>query len=392
MDGIRVAHLNFINAPGVTRKLREEAQAARELGLPIDFYVINDDLEDLDEDNLHFRKREASRFHSKLRFIHSILFERIDLVSPFLDPDAYDVIVIRFGKLFLGHMPTYRRYGGKIVTEHHTDEMAELLLKRTLGRRILAAVSLRRSRAALKLVGGIVAVTGEILEKELAKSGLKPAYIFTNGIGPVGSTAVSRTRYSREPLRLAFVAADFQSWQGLDRLLEGLAAYRGETPIELHLAGRLDRGQVDAIERLPSDRGITIVRHGLVPAAETRRICDLAHLGIAGLALSRNGLREACPLKVREYAAQGLPFVYAFDDPDFPADWPYALRLPNEPEAIDVEAIVAFADELYSRGDPSEAIHSWAKERLEWRVKLGDLYAFLSTVAARRVVVGTGNS
>jgi hypothetical protein len=384
MAGIRVAHLNFIDSSGVTRKLREEAQAARELGLPMDFYLISEDFADADEGNLRFRRRAPSPFAGKLEFVYSILFERVDLVAPYLDPDAYDLIVLRFGKLFLGHMPTYLRYGGKIVTEHHTDEIAELLLKRSLGRRILAAVSLRRSRAALKLVAGIVAVTGEILEMELAKSGPKPGYVFTNGIGPIDGARVPRTRSPREPLRLVFAASEFQAWQGLDCLLGGLAAYRGHTPVELHLAGRLGRGQEEAIDALPAGRGVAVLRHGLVPVAEVRRISEGAHLGIAGLALSRNGLREACPLKVREYAAQGLPFVYSFVDPDFPADWPYALRLPGEPEPIDVEAIVAFADGIYARGDPSEAIRSWAKERLEWRAKLGGLYEFLSALAGDR--------
>jgi hypothetical protein len=101
----------------------------------------------------------------------------------------------------------------------------------------------------------------------------------------------------------------------------------------------------------------------------------------------RNRIREACPLKVREYAAHGLPFVYAFIDPDFPENWPFALRLPADDSPIDVGRIVRFAEELYAAGDPGPSIHAFALAHLDWKAKLVRLYDFLcslpSTVGSR---------
>ncbi len=385
-DRPRVAHLTFLDEVGVTRKLREEAAAARALGLPIDFYMIAPGLEDSDDGVIRCRRQAGGGRAGRSRFLADLV-RREDLVSPYIDPAAYERIVIRFSKVFLSQGVTYSRHGARIVTEHHTDEMAELLQRRSLGRRVLAAVSLRRSRAALRRVAGLVAVTGEILGKELAKSGRKPGYVFPNGIGNVNPSGVRRSLSPGEPLRLAFAAADFQPWQGLDRLLAGLAAYCGTRPIELDVAGRLDPGQEASIASLPPGGRVAVRALGLIPVDEARALIDRAHLGIAGLALFRNGLREACPLKVREYAAQGLPFAYAFDDPDLPADWPYALKLPADESAIDVDAIVAFAEGLYSGGDPSPAIRAWAREKLEWKAKLPGLYAFLESVAAGKAPI-----
>ena len=59
MNRPRVAHLNFIDDPGVNRKLREEAQAAQTLGLPIDFYLISHGLDNHDEGQFRSRNRRS---------------------------------------------------------------------------------------------------------------------------------------------------------------------------------------------------------------------------------------------------------------------------------------------------------------------------------------------
>jgi hypothetical protein len=51
--------------------------------------------------------------------------------------------------------------------------------------------------------------------------------------------------------------------------------------------------------------------------------------GIGTLALHRKGMDEACPLKVREYLAYGLPVILGCADADIPKDADYALHIPN---------------------------------------------------------------
>ncbi|MCX7025029.1 MAG: hypothetical protein NT080_10465 [Spirochaetes bacterium] len=377
MKPFRIAHLNFIDEPGVTRKLREQASAARELGLPMDFYLISSDFKDHDEGNLKFRKRAQSTMPGRLRFLHSMLFGHEDLIGSYLDPAAYDAFVIRFGKLFLGQGITYRRWGSRIVTEHHTDEIAELLLKPTLGRRFLAAVSLQRSRKALGMVAGISAVTGEILGNEIAKSGGRPGIVVPNGVSVPAEPPPPRSLGPVEPIRIVFAAAAFQSWQGLDRLLAGLRRYSGIRPLVVNLAGKLDEDQHAGLQRFAGHARIRFEEHGILDPTAARQLYVRCHVGIAGLALLRNGLAEACPLKVRDYAAYGLPFAYAFVDPDIPADWPYALRLPADESPVDVDAIVRFAEGAYAAGDPGATMHAFALAHLDWKPKVQALYDFV---------------
>lgn len=375
----RVAHLNFIDEPGVTRKLRDEAAAARGLGLPIDYYLIDSGFEDGDDGLIKYRHRAPDSGVKLFRFL-KMLTEREDLVSDYIDPGSYDMFIVRFGKMFVGQGITYRRHGDRIATEHHSDEMAELRYKKSFERRVLAWFSERRSRAALRRVAGIVAVTREIQELELRKSGPKPSLVMPNGINVPQGDPPRRAYSPGEPLRLAFVAANFQPWQGLDRLLAAARSYEGEAPIELHIVGRLEPDQASDIASFPRKDNVRIEAHGLLPASDMPKLYASCHLGVASLASSRKRMFEVCSLKNREYLAWGLPLVYVYPDSDIPSDWPYGIRLPDLPGTIALEDVARFAERLYAGGDPSPAIRAFAREHMDWKAKISMLYSFISSL------------
>lgn len=377
-----VAHLSFITDPGVDRKLREQAEAARALGLPIDFYAISHQHQDHDEGALRFRRRRSPPPGGKMRALSSIIAAREDLIAPYVDPLEYDLFVIRFAKLFLAQGITYERYGSRIVTEHHSNEMAEYLLEPTLRRRFLAAVSLRRSRIGLAKVAGIIGVTRELVEMEALKAGRAemPRFVFPNGVTVADGTVPARVYHRSEPLRIVFAAARYQPWQGLERLIAGLKTYTGAVPVHVRLAGHLSEDQVDAVRLLGECPNRKIEAVGLLDRDGLNAQYAWSHLGIAALSIYKNRMSEACPLKVREYAAQGLPFAYAFDDPDLPKDWPYALKLPADDSPVDFEDLVRFAEKLYGQGDPGPALHSYAGEHLDWKPKLARLYDFFCSL------------
>ncbi len=381
--GPRIAHLNYADEPGVIRKIREEARAAVDLSLPIDFYVIDYGMHNADEGNLHFRGRKEPFIKGKLGFLTDALFGHVDLIAELPELAGYDFYVLRFGNLFLRQLPTYRRHGSRMVTEHHSDELAELLLRPTLGRRFMAAVSSIKSRKGLALVAGIVGVTSEVLAIELAKSGPKPSLVLPNGVSLPPEPPPPRAYRRGEQLRIVFSAADFQAWQGLDRLVAALAAYRGETVLQINLAGRLSDTQAASLAQLKGLPRIDIVVHGLIKPEAVRSLYERCHLGVAALAISRIGMLEACPLKMRDYAAWGLPAIYSFSDPDIPADWPYMMRLASEPAPVDLAAVVAFVEGLYANGDPGPVIRAFAAERLDWKAKMRSLYDFVAGLYAR---------
>jgi hypothetical protein len=91
-------------------------------------------------------------------------------------------------------------------------------------------------------------------------------------------------------------------------------------------------------------------------------------------------MREACPLKVREYLGYGLPAVIAYEDTDLGGvdDW-WLLRLPNEEDnaAGAVERINAFLASVRGRRVPREAV----AERVGSREKEARRLRFLEGLA-----------
>lgn len=52
-------------------------------------------------------------------------------------------------------------------------------------------------------------------------------------------------------------------------------------------------------------------------------------MAVSSLALHRDGLNEASPLKTREYLVAGVPVLTAYRDTDFLRGAPFLLQLPN---------------------------------------------------------------
>ena len=95
------------------------------------------------------------------------------------------------------------------------------------------------------------------------------------------------------------------------------------------------------------------------------------------MASHRRGLKEASILKAREYCARGIPFIYGISDPDFPPDFPYILRLPADESPIEIEDVLAFAKDVCADPDHPEKMRRYARENLDWSVKMKRLKEFL---------------
>ena len=102
------------------------------------------------------------------------------------------------------------------------------------------------------------------------------------------------------------------------------------------------------------------------------------HFGVATLGLYRKGLNQTTTIKVREYTAQGLPFFYAYSDPDLNEESKeFALEFPNDNSIIDMEKIIEFARKaLEDKGLPQK-MRKYAEEHLDYEVKMKKLYVEL---------------
>jgi hypothetical protein len=179
----------------------------------------------------------------------------------------------------------------------------------------------------LRRAAGFVSVTHEIASRFTA---------FDKPIRTIGNSA-DLSAYPPLPpadntnTRAVFIGSAGSPWHGVDKIVT--------------LAGQLPEWHFDLIgpsldvESVPPN----ITMHGVIGREEYECVLERADVAIGSLALHRNRMDEACPLKLREYLAYGLPCINGYRDTDFPESVPFLLELPNTPDNV-VRAVAEIRD------------------------------------------------
>lgn len=156
-------------------------------------------------------------------------------------------------------------------------------------------------------------------------------------------------------------AAFFGPWHGVDLFVEGLQDYYasgGTRNVILHLAG--GGNLIDQLSGLVKNAGMEdhVVFHGAMDRNGLDELYDKCSLAVDSLALHRRGKDAlSSSLKSREYLAKGMPSVYAGNIDIFMDDKPdFVHELPSAEHPVDIQAVVKFHDDLYSRYDEEELI------------------------------------
>jgi len=163
---------------------------------------------------------------------------------------------------------------------------------------------------------------------------------------------------------LVFIGSPGQSWHGLDKIywLSKQLSF-----CKFHIAGP-SREECEAVWLdLPEN----VVFHGYLSAEKASELVARADIGIGTLALHRKGMSEACPLKVRQYLAQGVPVIAGYKDPDINRGYSFYLEIPNSESNVrdSIDDISSF---IYSvRNDKSVRLEArgFAKEYLSFSTK-----------------------
>lgn len=214
-------------------------------------------------------------------------------------PDAvylrYDLFLPRVHRLV-------RRF--PVAVEVNSDDRAEMRLRG-------GAARLYNRWNRRRILGGaaaLVCVTNE-LARTLASFG-KPTAVIANGADP---EAVPWTPApANERPRAVFAGTPRLAWHGVDRLLE--------------LALALPEVDFDLVGPQAAGAPPNVTVHGTLAGDAYWAVLAKADVAFGSLAMERAGLREGCPLKVREYLLTGLPVVVGYDDSDFLGEEPWFLH------------------------------------------------------------------
>ena len=204
----------------------------------------------------------------------------------------------------------------------------------------------------------------------------------TNGINISDYEPVGRKPASLNTINIIGVA-NVNSWHGYDRVISGLGEYYrnssgSDRKITFHIVGARFP-YLKELLTLASKEGVT---HAVVfHEPQQGRFLDLifmnCHLAIGVLGGHRKDLYVMSPLKNREYCARGIPFVFSHTDPDFSSDFEYCLQLKSDESPLNIEELISFATDVYSKSDCVVEMRNYSRRFLDWSVKLQPVYTYL---------------
>jgi hypothetical protein len=274
-----------------------------------------------------------------------IIYHRFDLYYPFL-------------KRLLRKYPS--------VLEINSNDLAEM--RSSPGRYLYHLLT--RSKV-LKVSKGFVFVSKELSEEKHYSRYAKSKIVIGNGIelDKFPLTAIPEN----ERIRMVFIGSPGQTWHGTDKIV-WLAKHQPNWTFDMIGIDRLQMVE-DAI---PAN----MTFHGKLTKDQYQPIMQQADIAIGSLGLHRKMMKEASPLKVREYLANGIPVILGYRDTDFPDDiTPFILELPNESNNIEphLDKIKKFST-------------YWTGKRVkrEWIQHLDTKQKEVTRIAYMKSIVGKG--
>lgn len=204
-----------------------------------------------------------------------------------------------------------------------------------------------------------------------------PCITLVNGVN-IDEQPLKKCRKKDGRIVLLAVAA-YSKWHGYERVIEGLHKYYeegGKRNIIFNLAG--NGGQLGYYEHLVKKYELhTHVNFcGGLYGKELDEIYDNSDIAIGSLGFYKANLSSGAPIKLREYCARGIPFVYGYDDISFHNNIYYAKRVPNDATALIMDEIVEFYDSVYDGRNFVKDMRQYAIENLTWETILQPVIDF----------------
>ena len=277
----------------------------------------------------------------------------------------FDLMYLRYMPTFHGALTalrTFKQTGGRLILEFPTwprdQENNRFFLRRQVFR--YTDHILQQITPMVDLFTAIGEPCGNPLYG-------RPAMNIVNG-ADVSSLPLHQPRSQSEEIHLLALAS-MSGWHGYDRILHSLAAYRGDARVHIDFVGGDGDGSLAAWKTLAEELGLTeqVTFHGACYGAALEAIFTQSDVGVGSLGMFRYGLQHATTLKLREYMARGLPFLYATEDPSLPDEPDFALRVSNDEQPILMEDVVRFARNVQQNPEIAQRMRRYAEDHMSWK-------------------------
>lgn len=201
-----------------------------------------------------------------------------------------------------------------------------------------------------------------------------PAICLDNGVD-FDTVRFTPTVFPEDRMDMIAVSA-MSPCHGYERAIEGIKNYletKPEIPVYLHLVG--DGQERSSWEALTDKYNLRdyVIFHGHQTGDELINTFDQCQIGLSILGMYKMGMEAVSPLKTREYAAMGKPFVYANDELNIDENTPFCMRVPNSAQPLDIKAVLDFYNRVKEIPQICETMSSFAKEHYSWEAQMAQV-------------------
>lgn len=293
------------------------------------------------------KRNKLSRFLS-LRYQYAFLKETLARLAP-------DVVYTRYALPFPG---VERAFGSvcPYIVEINSDDLVEYGLKS----KITGLYNQLFRKNFLGNAQGLCFISQEM--------SVSASFNWYKGKSAVVANSISCDKYpfnaetGNDKVNICFIGSPKQSWHGLDKIDTLCSRYPEWI---FHIIGPDRKEYLASRETAPDN----VVFHGYLSGDEAKQLLRQMDVGISTLALHRKKMHEASPLKSRQYLAQGIPFISAYDDTDI-KDVECVYQIPNTEDNVVhySDEIGAFVETMFANSHARVVAHDFAETYLDSRI------------------------
>jgi glycosyltransferase involved in cell wall biosynthesis len=202
-----------------------------------------------------------------------------------------------------------------------------------------------------------------------------------NGINVESIQQTDLSSADRNKKIIILCVAQLEIWHGYDRLLKSVKNYLKSdintfNNFQLVIVG--DGNEKKNLQKLSNSLELNefVKFTGNLTGSDLDNVFDNANFAIASLASFRVNLKISSPLKSREYAARGLPFVSADNDPDFPNNTPFLFKVSNDDSDIIFKNVLSWYFELLDSKYDFNKVRHFAEVNLDFKNKVDEMFLF----------------
>lgn len=357
----------LVDQYSIMQKLNGEINAVRNLGHEVDYISFDHDYVYLDNGEKKKIISKTTFGHSKIYF-HTFVFSDINKAAKkVISGGKYDLVYFR-------HSPIGYQGYQMMKTAKETNrtkvivEIPSFPLNVDKPKNFIRKLYITYSDAWWRKSSKFVSLFAGIGEKTEAFLGV-PFINIDNGIDI--HLIPERTEMKSQDGKIHLLAvASMCEWHGYERIIRGIGSWQNEKAgnYVLDLVGDEGDGSLSKWKELAHELEIEkqVVFHGRKTGDALTEMYNIATVGLSSLAMYKVGFQSGSVLKLREYMARGLPFVYAHDDPHVSVDLPWCLKIPNDDSIVDMERIDEFVRKIQYEDKLPERMRKYAEENMTW--------------------------